>query len=265
MTKAFKIFAVAVLAALIISGCSTTATVTAPDDQGSGTSGAVRETDSGGEPETEPASETHGTSLTWELSDFEREGILEGYSLVSTYNSETGELTKRSLGDGSGYEVGEPLRQYGYYTDGGLKWERLYIYPVYEDGSPFHFTYLESYYENWDEIPEDATPAGFEGKDGISWIGSDIADEDVAAGSNRGLCAVADFKDQGAQAGMYVIAADGLWFFDGRELTLVDDNTDIMGGLTYADMGYAPLGDVSDMSIFDGVVLSNPSHVVPLG
>ena len=244
MRKTFKLFAVAVVVALVLAGCSAEGATTLSDEQSS--SSVVATT------EAEPTPEMHGTALKWELSDYERENLLEA----------------NSLGDGSGYEVGEPLRQYSYNADGGLKWDYMYIYPIYEDGALVRFTYLSVSYEYWDATPEDATPADLEGKDGVSWIGSAIASE-AGPGSNAGLATVADFKEQGAQSGIYVYAADGLWFFDGNELTQVDDNTIAaeLGGLstTYADMGYAPLADVSDMGIFDDVVLSNPSHAVPLG
>ena len=246
MKNVLKLLVLAAAAVFVLSGCSVESATAVPDEQSTSVVDAEVETEP--EAEAEPTPEMHGTALNWELSDFERENLIEA----------------NSLGDGSGFEVGEPLRQYSYYADGGLEWDYTYIYPIYEGGSLVRFTYLEVFYDNWDAVSEDATPADFEGKDGVDWIGSAIAKE-TGAGSNAGLATVADFKDQGAEGGIYVYAADGLWFFDGNELTLVDDNTVIYMGMTYADMGYASLADVSDMSIFDDVVLSNPSHVVPLG
>ena len=246
MKNALKLLVFAVIAVFVLSGCSVESANAVPDEQ------STSEIEAEAEPEAEPTPEMHGTALDWELSDYERENLIE----------------VNSLGDGSGYEVGEPLRQYSYYADGGLEWDYTYTYPIYEDGALVRFTYLSVFNENWDAVAEDAMPADLEGKDGVSWQGSGIAPE-PGPGSNAGLATVADFKDQGVQGGVYVYAADGLWFFDGNELTLVDDNTIAveLGGLssTYADMGYAPLADVSDMSIFDDVVLSNPSHVVSLG
>ena len=246
MRKTFKLIVVAVVAALILVGCSAEGGTTVPEEQSS--SSVAVET----EAESESVPEMHGTALDWELSDYERENL----------------LAANSLGDGSGYEVGEPLRQYSYNADGGLKWDYTYIYPIYEDGALVRFTYLSVSYEYWDAVSEDATPADLEGKDGVDWTGSGISPE-TGPGSNAGLATVADFRNQGVQSGIYVYAADGIWFFDGSELTQVDDNTIAaeFGGLstTYADMGYAPLGDVSDVGIFDDVVLSNPSHAVSLG
>lgn len=266
MTKSFKLFAIAVATALILSGCSVAGATTDAEAQSTGSAeaeAAASENQGSGDTEGGAEAETHGQPLDWELTDFEREGILEGYSNVSTYDSETGELIRESLGDGSGYEVGEPVREYSYMSDRGLVWDYAYLYPIYEDGSLIAFVDLVVNSAN--ELPEDTRPVAYEGSEGLYWgIGGKV-EEGAQIDMHSGIYSIEALKNQGAQAVSFIFAGDGLWFFDGSELVLVDDDAMGYGGVPRSEQGYASLGDVSDMSIFDDIVLSNPSHVVPLG